>query len=520
MNAMIRNIVKKDIRANSQDIKIQILTFTVLCLTLAVSVLGVFEYRTRYEQYSKEVAVEKKKFLENTVYATIAPRIIQAPSPLAVLCKGVEPDLGNSLKFDITDIPFQAKRIYESNPYTKGFLNLDLATVFIWIFSLISILISYDLVSKEREDGTLKLMFVGSLSREEFFLAKIASSLLSLGIILMAAILIVTAVFLFTPWISFGWQEVLSVTLFFLYTFLYGAFWIAVGAFCSVRMKSSSQSLVIALSVWICLLIVVPALAKAMTGNTNFAKEKQETFLTQRNIHETFIRQRDQVYNRYVLPLSRRLEAATYGGSPGSEPIQGATPKTMEASFSYYREVNPLKPETAERKSAAAHKLYLTPFKKKIALNEKLSCLSPETLFQRISMQLAETSYDRYFAFLDNFGIYHRQIIDHYKRLGVMYDRIWFTAEGEYYPFSPGHPLCPSDPDHPTPEERKRLVNYYFGGTFKPQPLDLSDFPVYTDFVKTNPYRGYGTAVCISLLCTGVVLGLGFYRIRRYLVAG
>ena len=512
-------IIKKDLYENLQETKIQILAVTVLCLTLIVSVLGTYEYKAKNERYISEKSSDIEQLYQNKIYATIHPKAIKAPTPLSIICKGVEQDFGNCYTFDLLTIPYSASKIYESNQYIEGFINLDLSTIFIWLFSIISILISYDSISKERENGTLKLIFVSRISKIEFFFSKIISSFLSVAIVIFISILIISIVFLISPWIVFDKHVLFAILAFFVLTMLFALFWISIATFTSILLKSSSQSLIVSLAIWLVLLLLFPTVIKTVLGDTDFINEKEEITLLQDDIMKDYYKKYQEISNKYINPLISDLKFSTYGGSPGNdqEPMWGANPPTMQAAVILYNTLNPMKNDIANQKFAVADEKYLEPLKHKIQLNNQLSYLSPVSLFEQMCMRIANTSYGDQFSFLNDFKTYRDQVIDFFAKRKAYDSRQWFTPESEYYPYSPNHPLCPKDPMNPTKAESDKLSEYYSKIGQEKSALDLNEFPLFnisSEFISGDKdiEIGFLFFVFISL----IIFLIGLYKIKSY----
>ena len=511
---MIKTILTKDLHSNIQDAKIQVLAIVVVCLTFVVSLLGIYEYKIKNERYHVEQATNLEQLYENKVYATLHPKAIKMPTPLAILSKGVEANFGNSYTFDMLDIPYQADKIYEANAYIESFINLDLSVIFIWFFSLISILLAYDSVVREREDGTLKLMFVSRLSKLDFYISKISASILSVSFVLLVSLFVILAVFLFTPWIEFNLQIGYALFLFFILALLYSIFWIAVATLCSIVFKNSAQSLVASLAVWILFLIVIPTSVKTVVGNTDFVNEKAEIELIQEDIMKNYYDRADELWNRDFVPLISRLQFETWGGGINSEPIWASNPATRDAAINYYNTLNPLKMDIADEKFAVADEKYLFPLKKDIRLLGRLVYLSPVMLFERIGMQISGTSYEDQFSFLTQFMTYRDQVIDFLMKRNAFSSKRWFTPDD---PYSPEHPVCPKDINQPTEEELDKMHDYYNERDAEKWRLDLNDFPVFhasLSDLKTKNDCLPGLLVMIFLPC--VVFAFGLYRMNRY----
>jgi len=512
-------IIKKDLYENLQETKIQILAITVLCLTLIVSILGTYEYKAKNERYLSEKASNTEQLYQNKIYATIHPEAIKAPTPLSIICKGVEQDFGNCYTFDLLTIPYSASKIYESNQYIEGFINLDLSTIFIWLFSIISILITYDSISKERENGTLKLLFVSRISKTEFFFSKVISSFLSVTIVIFISILIISIVFLISPWIQFDRHIVFAILAFFALTMLFALFWISIATFTSILLKSSSQSLIVSLAIWLVLLLVFPTVIKTVLGDTNFINEKKEITLSQDDIMKDYNKKSGEISDKYIYPLIKDQKFSTYGGSPGydQQPLWGANPPTMQAAIQFYNTLNPMKNDIANQKFAIADKKYLIPLKHKIQLNNQLSYFSPVSLFEQMCMRIAKTSYSDQFAFLNDFKTYRDQIIDFFAKRRAYDSRQWFTPEPEYYPYSPNHPLCPKDPMNPTKAESDKLGEYYSKIRQEKSALDLSEFPLFNiSSESNNGEKNILIGLLIFVSMSLIIFSISLYKFRYY----
>jgi ABC-type transport system involved in multi-copper enzyme maturation permease subunit len=511
---MIKSIVKKDLYSNFQDTKIQVLSVAVLCISLVVTLLGVFEYKIKNDRYHVEQAANLELLYKNKVYATIHPKAIKMPAPLAVLNKGAETNFGNSYTFEMLAIPYQADKIYEENAYINSFISLDLSVVFIWFFSLIPILIAYDSVVKEREDGTIKLMFASRLSKPDFYISKILTSILSVLFIMLISMFVILIIFLCVPWIEFDFQTGCALFLFFLLTLIYSIFWIAIGTVCSIIFKSSAQSLVASLAVWVLLLIVVPTSIKTIIGNTDFVNEKREIETIQKDIMKSYYDQMGLLWNRDFAPLISQLKFETWGGGISNEPVWVANPATRDAAIKYYNTLNPLKKDIADKKFAIAEEKYLLPLKKKIFLLEKLANLSPVTIFEKVGTKISGTSYEDQFLFFDRFRIYRNQVIDFLMKREAFSSKRWFTPDD---PYSPEHQLYPKNPDQPTEEELGKMRNYYSQRDSEKWSLDLNDFPIFNLQPKDlKAKNGFLPGFFVMAVLTCVVLAFGLYQINKY----
>lgn len=512
-------LIKKEINLCLLETRIQILLITVFSLTFVVTILDSYEYKDKFEKYLTERNSSVDNLKKNQVYATIKPKLLKKPSELSIISKGVEDDMGDCVDFDYMNIPYTAYKVNKTNDYTSEFTNLDISKVLIWLISLISIFISYDLVSRENESGTLKLNLVNKISRNSLYLSKFIAACLLIFFIITSILFIISLIYIISPWLIINY-EILSRFLFlFITLFLFSLFFITAGLFFSVISKSSVQSLVFCLTLWVILTIVIPSLIKLTIGNTNFTTENKKIHASQNEIMQQYWSKNDEAWTNYLNPLINDLKFCTFGGSPGWEPVLGANPATKEAIIKYYALLNPLKEKIANTKYEIANREIIVPLKKKLKKLYTLSYLSPITSTDIILMNISNTSYEDHFKFLDDARVYRDAVLKYVQSKNGIYSTRWFTPENDYYPFSANHPLCPTNVYKLTKTELANLSKYYQGVENNSDfILDLGDFPQFK-----SPFRNYSdfiqdiwlyfVAICMPSI---ILLALGFSFMNKY----
>ena len=516
---MMLSLVKKEIKLCLLETRIQILFITVFSLTLVVSILSSYEYKEKYEKYLAESNTSLNNLKKNFVYATITPKLLKRPSELSIISKGIEDDMGDCVDFDYLNIPFESYKINRTNDYTSEFANLDISKVLIWLISLIALFISYDLVSRENELGTLKLSLVNKISRNDIFLSKLIASCLLMFFLIILILLIVTLLYMLSPWLYLNFDIFCRILLLFITLFLFSLFFIASGIFFSTISKSSVQSLVFCLSFWVMFTIVIPSLIKSAIGNTNFTSENSKVHASQNEVMKQYWAKNNEAWTNYLNPLINDLKFGTFGGSPGWEPIWGANPATKEACIKYYSLLNPLKEKIAKNKYEIANNELILHLKKKLRTLTLLSCLSPVTSTDIILMNVSNTSYNDYFKFLNDVRGYREVVLKYVQNKNGFSSSKWFTPEPDYYPFNPNHPLCPSDVYKPSKDELAKLSNYYQDAKKNSNfMLDITDFPQFK--ITFRNYSDlfldiwqYFVVICLSTI---ILLVLGFKLMNKY----
>jgi len=164
-----------------------------------------------------------------------------------------------------------------NNPNNLLSGNIDFSFVLIYLFPLLIIAFSYNIISEEKESGTWKI--VATQSRNTFiyilklFYIRIISLLVLLSVLLFASVL-----FLNIPLDQ-------SFFIFFGLAILYILFWFAVCFFIVSLQKHSNFNAVILLTIWLFLIIILPAAINTYIVNKYKVPEALEVTLKQRNAY-------------------------------------------------------------------------------------------------------------------------------------------------------------------------------------------------------------------------------------------
>ncbi len=178
------------------------------------------------------------------------------PAPLATLAVGL-----TDLSPQATLVTTQSKSSLSERTDTQSPLLLlvgrfDLVFVFVVLYPLIVLAMSYDLVSRERELGRLSVLVAQPRSPA---IALIARGLARAVPLLTIALLVSVAGFASAS--SFGGESAWAqrLLLWALLVSVYGLFWFALGALVSVCSYRSATSALVALGLWLLFVVVVPS---------------------------------------------------------------------------------------------------------------------------------------------------------------------------------------------------------------------------------------------------------------------
>ncbi|MEZ4701889.1 MAG: ABC transporter permease [Rhodothermales bacterium] len=137
------------------------------------------------------------------------------------------------------------------------FRAIDFVFIVQVVLSLLTIVFAYDLISGEKESGTLRLMLANAVPRTQYIAAKIAGAWLGLMIPLIIPMLIgVLLPMVFNiPFAGDDWLRLGKLTG---YSMLYLTAFLCLGVLFSTLTHRSAMSFLTLLVFWIAMVLVVP----------------------------------------------------------------------------------------------------------------------------------------------------------------------------------------------------------------------------------------------------------------------
>jgi ABC-2 type transport system permease protein len=207
--------------------------------------------------------------------------IILPPAPLTALSLGQADIYPYSTTVDIYTSKHQIFNFYEQdNPLNLLAGNFDLAFVFVFLFPLVILVVSYNLLSGEKEGGTLAMTLAQSpVGLRRFLTGKVLSRLL---VVLGLATVFSIAGFALAG-VDFSDPDTLTrILLWFVVIALYAIFWFAVAAAVNALGFSSATNAGLLAGIWIVLVIVMPALLNVAATTLHPAPSRIEFVSKQR----------------------------------------------------------------------------------------------------------------------------------------------------------------------------------------------------------------------------------------------
>ena len=312
-------------------------------------------------------------------------------------------------------------------------MSLDFTTALTILLSLLGVLFSYDMLSREKELGTLKLTLSHPVSRSTFYLGKITGIFLTLLPILVICFVIIFLIIQFSPVIHFSADDYGRIAMLMLMSLVYFAFFVFLGGFISSRTKSSTLSIIVNLFIWCFLLFLLPNAASYLGKNiTKVEDYKILAFKTMQIDGEYWNQQSPEIEKTLK---EEGLELIGYNYCAGGDWDGGCLILfTPRASMEYERRkkelANPILLTYCDRKWAIQQD-YLQQVYRQEKTVRYLSCLSPAEIFKQISASLCRTGMENEVNFMDQVRLFQDMYYEYFMQNKIFSSYAYFTMQKE-----------------------------------------------------------------------------------------
>jgi ABC-type transport system involved in multi-copper enzyme maturation permease subunit len=225
---------------------------------------------------------------------------------LGIFAKGLDENLCRSYERGFGGgINVGSKKQKSLNNLFKLFTAPDLLYVIKVILSLCAMLFAFDIVSGEKETGTLRQSLSNSLKRPILIIGKWIGGFTSFILPFFIAVLLGTAFVTLKPIVDMSPQNWAKLGLFLLSSVIYLSVFFSLGLLISCLTHQSSSSLVISLFVWTILVFLIPNLGNILARQIVRIPTVQQLELKREHIQ---IRRELEV-NRQQTTMHERMEA-------------------------------------------------------------------------------------------------------------------------------------------------------------------------------------------------------------------
>jgi ABC-type transport system involved in multi-copper enzyme maturation permease subunit len=260
---MLRTLIKKEILNNLLNLRFALAYFLCSLLLVGSAAIMLADYLSERKTYdvNRNVYTERlNRAKHKWHYLWHNKTIAREPVFTRVFAIGGEMDADPRASVAPEFSPYFSGD-FKRNPMINLFPTVDMVFIVGVIVSLLIFVLTYDALSGEREEGTLKVLLSCPVPRDTVILAKWLGGFVSLVIPFVTSWLVIALVLLFVRDVTVTGADWLRMGGLFVATILYVAAVFSLSMMVSAFSKSSTTSILTLLLVWVVGVVLVPSAA-------------------------------------------------------------------------------------------------------------------------------------------------------------------------------------------------------------------------------------------------------------------
>ena len=176
------------------------------------------------------------------------------PAPLSALAVGQSDVYPNHYRVTSRMRDAQLSGDQLEHPMMLHSRHLDLAFVMIYLYSLVIIGLSYDMLASDRENGTLRLLLVQGATTTSLAVGKATAALVFVLVVPIAAALITWGI------VDASFEHLPRLLLWMIICVSYGLFWLGLASHVNARGRSAATNALALAGLWLALVVVAPSI--------------------------------------------------------------------------------------------------------------------------------------------------------------------------------------------------------------------------------------------------------------------
>lgn len=156
---------------------------------------------------------------------------------------------------------------------TSGSVLPSLISLLALLIPIIGIALGFDAINSERSGGTLSRILSQPVYRDNLINGKFLAGIITLSIMVAATLLIVFGYGMRLIGVTPTAEEALRLFIYFIFSIIYGAFWMGLAMLFSVVFRRIATSLLISIGIWLFfsffILMIAPAIANSLVPTAN-----------------------------------------------------------------------------------------------------------------------------------------------------------------------------------------------------------------------------------------------------------
>ena len=397
---MILHITKRELYDNLNSLRFALATVLLIGLMLTNAIMHLREHPKRVQNYHNGVTKHQNRlanYAEDSLYklAKQGPGwLYKKPSDLRFCAEGGETFLPSNVEGGFSRWEKGGEPRLESfwllvyhsatpdlHNVRPNVAKVDWSFIIGYVLSLIALLFTFDSISHEREQGTLRLMLANSIPRHTVLIGKFLGALISINIPFTLAVLVNLLVVSTSSDVHLGaaaWGRLCPI---FFITLLYTCLFLALGLLVSARVQRSAVSLVILLLVWVTFVVFMPSTLVSIAGRSTPPKSAL-------GFSERSAQLEEELENEYYV--------LRYDPDKSLTQIQ-----VLQVAGEY-----------VIKDAAGQERLHEERLKQRISQVRRaraITQISPVTIFQHLLEAFAGTGLERHLQFLENVKSYAQE---------------------------------------------------------------------------------------------------------------
>jgi len=426
---MFLTLIRKEVHQNLLTFRFGIgAIITIILVTLGLFIASE-DYNLRLQNYFTKIREHQNALRQVRVYSYLQPTVLRPPEPLSILVQGYDARLGTDVNINIYQVPFRATGGHRGNEYMSVFRELDLTMIVKIVLGLLALLLTFDAVAGEKEDGLLRLILSNSLSRATLLFGKYLGGLVALFLPLVMSLMIGLLILLFHANVQLTTSDWLRIGGILASYFAYLSVMLLVGMLISILTRHASVSLVLCVLFWLAAIFILPNSATAFSSNVIRAQMSEQTMDDR---IAQLIEERDQLIQKQRDPFLDRLTGyfpvSNWRDDNGAIRLRYGGSKYYDIATKYYG-YHTEQGILYASKIFSVHWEYESQLQQAARVEAGLSYLSPAYVLDRLAESFAGTSIQDYDRFLVHCRNYRNQLITYLRSKNAFTSWRWFTDD-------------------------------------------------------------------------------------------
>ncbi|MEM0385094.1 MAG: ABC transporter permease, partial [Nitrososphaeria archaeon] len=151
----------------------------------------------------------------------------------------------------------------------RGFLGsiaYSLVTIMSYFAPIVGLALGFDVISGEREKGTLKIVLAQPIYRDMVFNGKFIAAFLSVSLAVLVSSVVNVGIAIVALGISPPPEDVVRLIIFMIFSILFAMTYYAISAFLSTATRRSSQSIIVGVILWAVFVFIIPVIASLVAS--------------------------------------------------------------------------------------------------------------------------------------------------------------------------------------------------------------------------------------------------------------